>query len=557
MSDPKISRRSTLKLLGAGLASLWLPACSSPRRKQGALVRTDIDAISPINRCLGNGAPQAFSGDNPDEAHSLLWDKQAYVAAHGGDPKSEETVPLVIVGGGLSGLFSAYLLQEYKPVILEQAARLGGNAKGESWNGIDYAIGAAYFMEPDKGSPLEWHLTNLGIDKISRRRTFEDPVVWNNNRYYRFWEGETDPPHADQFQHLRKYFKDTLENANGLVFPEIPARTSEQRALFKALDRVSFREHMERLAGGRLHPHIETALEHFCWSSFGASFGSVNAAAGLNFYAGEFGPVVVTPGGNAAVIEKLLEKLLKTVPARNVRANSLVYDINAGADGVVVSYRDARGVLRAITARAVIVACPKFIAAAIIRDLEKERRAAIAKLEYHAYLVANVLLRTPIKDDFYDLFTIGQGTIDSRNIMAASMKQKATDIVLGTFARRDPARSVLTLYRGLPFTGGHRAMLEPDAYARFRVEFEAQIYDSILGLVGATKEQVVDIRLARWGHPLPVAATGLFADGMLDAIQKPFRERVFFVEQDNWALPAFETSVQEALHWAPIISRIC
>jgi hypothetical protein len=61
--------------------------------------------------------------------------------------------------------------------------------------------------------------------------------------------------------------------------------------------------------------------------------------------------------------------------------------------------------------------------------------------------------------------------------------------------------------------------------------------------------------VARWGHPLPVAATGLIAGGVVDRIRQPFRDRGFFVEQDNWALPAFETAATEALLWAPEIAK--
>jgi hypothetical protein len=31
---------------------------------------------------------------------------------------------------------------------------------------------------------------------------------------------------------------------------------------------------------------------------------------------------------------------------------------------------------------------------------------------------------------------------------------------------------------------------------------------------------------------------------------------VFFVEQDNWALPAFETAVTEALTFAPLVEGV-
>jgi protoporphyrinogen oxidase len=537
--------------MGLGMASLYLPGCSTAPKRAGEDSGVDFKAFSPIDRSLGAIAPRTFSGDQPEATHDILWAKEKYVSAHGGYPEAEEKVPLVIVGGGISGLCSAYLLRDLKPVVLERAERFGGNSRGESWQGLDYSIGAAYFMEPDKGSAIESLLNELGVKRISRVKTAEDPIVWQGRRYYHFWEGVTAPTQAAQFTKLLAYFKDTFHSRNGLEFPEIPARTPEQRARLKSLDGRSFRQHLEELVGGKLHPHIQTALEHFCWSSFGASCGEVSAAAGLNFYVGEFGNLMVTQGGNAGVAEKLLEHIGKSVPAGNLRSRSIVFDVRVTGEGVNLTYCDGQGVVRAIQARAVILACPQFVAGRLLRDTEPERVSAISKLEYRAYLVANVLLNKPIRDDFYDLYLIGDGTVDVEHIAAAAEKQKATDVVFGTFAKVDPARTVLTLYRSMPFSGGHRQLLDDDACRRFRAEFEAQIYGEILGLVGAREADVADIRLARWGHPLPVAAPGLFSNGVLDAIQKPFREKVFFVDQDNWALPAFETSVEEALYWAP------
>ena len=69
-------------------------------------------------------------------------------------------------------------------------------------------------------------------------------------------------------------------------------------------------------------------------------------------------------------------------------------------------------------------------------------------------------------------------------------------------------------------------------------------------------ENIVDLRIARWGHPLPVAATGLIANGTVEALRTPFHGRVFFVEQDNWALPAFETGVTEAITWSPEVAKV-
>ena len=39
--------------------------------------------------------------------------------------------------------------------------------------------------------------------------------------------------------------------------------------------------------------------------------------------------------------------------------------------------------------------------------------------------------------------------------------------------------------------------------------------------------------------------------GTVDRLRKPFRDGLFFVQQDNWALPAIETATAEASHWPP------
>jgi hypothetical protein len=114
---------------------------------------------------------------------------------------------------------------------------------------------------------------------------------------------------------------------------------------------------------------------------------------------------------------------------------------------------------------------------------------------------------------------------------------------------------VLTLYRALPYDSARAEALAPTAYNRYRQEFEAQIKDSILPLLKLKAEDIADLRLARWGHPIPVAAPGLIAEGVPEVLRKPFKDRVFFVEQDNWALPAFETALTEAQLWAPEVEK--
>jgi phytoene dehydrogenase-like protein len=554
---PKMNRRHAIKLLtGTGIA-LYL----SPKLEFSALAAgtTAISEISPINRGLGELAPRIWFADYPEKAHKVLWDKAGYIASLGKNiPQPKERVPLVVIGGGIAGLFSAYILRQHKPIILEQAPRFGGNSKGQSWHGVDYSIGAAYFIEPEADSEIDVILKELGVDKLWKLKSEEGPVAVNNKIFTDFWSGESaggDAHAKAQFVKLAEYFRKVNEGEE-ITYPDIPITDPEIVEYINELDRETFKAHLERIIGEPLVPQIEAAIEHYCWSSLGASSTEISAASGLNFYAAEFGSIAVLPGGNSAVAERVLERLASELPATNLRPDCLVYDVTTVADGVVVSYQDGGGNAHAIHAKAVVMACPKFVVNRVLTDIEPERKAAIQKLKYRSYLVANICIKGGGKAPFYDLYLLGEGTTKASDPRTSSDKQKVTDVIYANYAKGVAGSTVLTLYRGLPYDSARVEVLAPDSYQRYRAEFEAQLKNSILPMLKIAPDAIVDMRIARWGHPLPVAAVGLIADGVAETLRKPFKDRIFFIEQDNWALPAFETSLTEAQLWAPQVDNV-
>lgn len=556
MINEKISRRTAIKLItGTGVA-LYL----APRLELAAwAAEPSLAEVSPINRTLGEISPKIWYSDYPDRAHTILWDKAKHIASLGKKaPAVKERVPLVVIGGGIAGLFSAYLLRDHKPVVLEQAPRFGGNAKGQSWHGIDYSIGAAYFIEPEEDSEIANVLKELGVDKFWKIKSEEDPVAINGKIFKEFWSGETagnDPVAKAQFAKLKEYFEKVNEGEE-ITYPDIPITDPEIVDYVNELDRETFKEHLERIAGGPLVEHIETAIEQYCWSSLGASSTTTSAAGGLNFYASEFSNIVICPGGNAAIAERVLERLQSSLPKGSLRADALVYDVKVVEDGVLVSYQDGGGNPQVIHAKSVVMACPKFVVNKVLSDIEPERSAAIGKLKYNAYLTANVCIKGGGAAPFYDLYMLGDGKIDTANVRASAETKRVTDVIYANYAQGSAGSTVLTLYRALPYEGVRAELLAPTSYERYRQEFEAQIRESILPLLKIPNENVVDMRLARWGHPIPVNAPGLIADGVVDTLRKPFKDRIFFVEQDNWALPAFETSLTEAQIWAPEVDNL-
>lgn len=372
-----------------------------------------------------------------------------------------------------------------------------------------------------------------------------------------FWEGHTAPQKKRQFLALSKHFNDLWTSSNGKRYPSIPVEDASLRDWVNELDRMNFHEYLEKIVGGKLHPHIEATLEYYFWSTFGASHRELSAAAGMNSYAAEFGEIYATPGGNSGVAERFFSKTLASgVKAENFRTNSVVFDVEVDGDHVKIAYVDSAKRTRVIEAKSLIICSQKFIAAKMLQGMEPERSAAIKDLKYRAYLVANVLIDQVPERRFYDMFLLGEGKVDSRKPREEFARKGSTDVILATFAKAHPSKSVLTLYRGAPYDQGASEILGDGSFQKFHSEFEKQVFAEILPLLKIPGGSVIDLRVARWGHAMSLSEKGLIASGKTDILRKPFRDRVFFVHQDNWMFPAIETSLGEALHFAPQVEKI-
>ena len=398
-----ITRRKFLSLSGSTALALSLQGCA---RKQGGgpPVFSPLDLVSPIDRSPSAGAG-VFTGDDPTRGHAALWSRDAYLAARGGVPAPSEQAEVVVVGGGMSGLTAAFLLQERRPLVLEQAPRFGGNAKGESWRGIDYSIGAAYLLEPEEGSDVATLLSALGL--TGQRLEEEDPVLSEGIITERFFDGAWAGSDAAHVRRMAEYLR-AVWNEEGERYPEIPLGDDENAEYVRRLDRVTFRRHLEQIAKRPLHPRVDTLIEQYCWSSFGASANEISAAAGLNFFTAEFGTKLVFPAGNATVAEALVTRLTEVLPPQSLRTSALVVRVARGNDGVDVTYEDGGGTLRTVRAQWVVCACPKFVVKKIVDGLERRRVQAIERLRYRSYVVANLWLTRAPSRRFYDIYMLGE-----------------------------------------------------------------------------------------------------------------------------------------------------
>ncbi|MEQ1876891.1 MAG: FAD-dependent oxidoreductase [Bdellovibrionia bacterium] len=544
-----------IQLLGAGAASIYLGGCTSISKNTEPQVASDwIDLFGPVDRSLGDHIALNFSGDNPVMAHEILWNKKAFLAKHGALNRPVEEADLVIVGGGMSGLLTAYNLKDLNPLVLDQAPRLGGNSRAESWRGLDYSLATAYFAIPEEGTKIEKFFKDLEIDKILRVREANDPIFIDGVRYDDFWAKGTNEASKPQFQKLKKILEDTAKAENGEKYPNIPFDNDSDRKYVEKLDRMSFKQWAEKRLGP-LHPHVEAVIEYYFWSAAAASSTEISAAGGLNFFAADFGPIGVTPGGNAAIAKRILQDLAKTMKADRFRVNSLVFDVRVEKNHTLVSYWDGQAV-KTVKAKAVVMSCPKFVAQRAIEGLEKKRLEVYKSLRYRSYMLANLLIDESLEDSFYDLFFFHEGSLDTGKVRDSARRQRITDVVYGNYAKPRQPQTVLTLFRGYPYDEARSEILIPDAYPKYREEFDKQIRQEVLPQLKLHESKIVDLRIARWGHPLPLSEKGTISKGKVEWLRKPFKNRVFFVEQDNWMLPAFETCFYEADHFAPAIRKV-
>lgn len=545
-----LNRRTFIKSMGLFPLLPLLPGCHWAATERHTPEGDKLSLINPIDRTLNDHTPPIFTGDDFTLPHQILWNKSAYIDAIGGLPKPTRKEELVIIGGGMSGLMSAYLLRDKKPVILEQAKRFGGNAKGATWNGLHYSIGAAYLVKPQQDSALYKILSDLGILKDwAIKRGGDSHVVINGKSIEKFWQASSEPQYKAVYTKLYDYFMSFI-NEGGNVFPDYPTNDGKLRDYINQFDRENFKSHLERIIGTSLPENLATFLEHYCFSSLGGSASEISAAAGINFFAGEFLDVAVFPGGNAYIAEALLKNLYQKLPGNHLLAGCLVFDVRAEQNGVLISYIDANNQAQSILAEKAIMACPKFVAAKVIAQLPAAKLAAIAELEYRAYVVANLLINRPIKESDYDLYWLGPDTSDSNNVAQYAKSRGITDVINANFASPDPLKTILSFYQAFPYHGGRAELYANNVYSDMKAKISAQIKHEIYPYYQLSDQDIVDLRLTRWGHPLPLAAVGLLDRGIVDALRTPMDERIYFIEQDNWALPAIETVVAEAVYWS-------
>lgn len=540
----------------------WIDDFSRRRFLGGLAVLGAAPFWKSLDALAWQVSPRRFSGDDLDLSHKLLSNPAESIAAAGQPEDHQELHDVLIVGGGIAGLTVAFQLRDRRILLLEAAKEIGGVSKSEVWQGIDYAIGAAYIIDPDPETEDARELAGFKLlEELGLRVRGEDltrsggvqrrlsgdanHVVFSNRRVV---------PESEVYTvRNRRFFEHVLDSDD---YPSVPAADP---ALVEALDRISFRQFLGNAALQRKIYGRSTgvfsrlgweAIEYYCWGAFGTAAAETSAYHGLNFFAAEFGSVLVYPGGNAFIAKRLGERIRQANPEA-ITTGAWTLRIDRADDAwSVIAWKD--GKLHRYRARNVVFAAPLFLAPGIVPSLPEPQRKAIGSLEYRSYVVGNVLLRRPANSIFahrafrngYELTRVHGVDVARLPAKEISDRKVYSDAILADFASgRHATHAVLTVYRPYPYEAG-RAELADLSYDQIESEIRREVLAGF-GPHGLRAQDIEEIRIARWGHPMIVTRPGQLADGTMKLAAQP-QAGLYFAHTDVNGAPAYENALAAA-----------
>ena len=497
---------------------------------------SNLPSYSPLITLKSFTGTTEISGDSPDEAHEVFWNKDHFIKNKGGLPAPESSYDVVIVGGGLSGLSSAYHLRNKKVLMLEGNPRLGGNARVEKYKETYMSLGSAYVTVPEENGLIENFFKEIGVhNKFKKVPSGKHPILFKGEFVDSFWMGATDSDNAGEFKKVHDRLVDIYNNS----YPELPLIPGMDidRSELDRLDNLSLSKWV-RSEFGQIHPHIEEYFHQYCWSSFSTGYEDISAAQFLNFFTADLAGIQALPGGNGMIAVATLDKMKNS--HFTVTSNSFVVDIKEDGNGVYICYHTPDKKLKAVKANKCIVTAPKLVAKHVISDLNTVQKNAMDNMDYHAYLVANVLFKNHLEAKHYDIYSL-IGDVPKNNY-EDSKKRVFSDITYAHWANKNSAQnSAITLYLPLPYDMAQQYLFSPTLLEKYTARIQKAL-DPFLKKSGKSWDDVEGVRLSRYGHSVAVAGHGDIASGLLERAHQPINNKIFFANQDNWANPCFETS---------------
>jgi monoamine oxidase len=412
-------------------------------------------------------APNRLDGEGFGFCHSVR-DGDAPARAAGGASHD-----VIIVGGGPSGLSAAYRLRDLDVLLLEKEERFGGNCVLDEWRGVRMSTGGAFYTRSE--GALVSMFEEIGANGM--KVVGGDSLVIHGQPTRDFFRAG-----ADQLP-LPKAVRDDFKRSR----EELLARLEKSKP--EELDKVPFAELLKPYA-----VEVRKFWDAFGPSNWGGDTANTSGLIGCSSYkwaGGADDPRWTFPGGMAGGAHHLAEWLKPRLKER-MRPGAATYRIEREGKGALVHYVE-KGEPRAVRARTVIVALPKFFASRVVAELPAAQMEAMRAIRYAPYPVFNVCLESPGPEPAYDNFFIDTPFTDFI----------PADWILhsGNGPRDRP--TALTVYHPLP-EERRPELLEDEAVLAMADAVAEHLERHFPGTIA----KIAEIRAFRRGHPMYISAPG-------------------------------------------------
>jgi monoamine oxidase len=457
------------------------------------VVAGSVAAGCPVDLSLlaAPGPTPAVDGEHNEICHQVR-DGHAFSR-----PPASAKRDIAIVGGGMSGLSAAWFLRGQDFLLLEKEEHWGGNAYLEEYAGQAFATGTAYTSKKESG--VLQVCKELGIEPLPI--DCPDGLILNREFVPHAWREGLD--HLPYPQNVRDSFRKFKQE---MLKVDLMKR-------FRELDALPLTDLLKGYA-----PELKVWWDNYGPSNWGARAADTSALVGLgdfqDFAADEPDERVTFAGGLGAISRKLTERLHAS-HQDHMLAGATTVAVEQGKNDVTVTYVHD-GQLKAVAAKAVIMATPKFITRRLVTGLPPAQQDAMHQMRYAPYPVVNVIFDKTAFDGGYDTWCPGNAF---------------TDVIVADWViRNQPGyhrkNNILTFYTPLP--EAERARLLTEDGAR---DLAANVLRDWQKLLPGSNIDPLEVHIYRRGHPMFMATPGTYTK-LIPAARQPM-QRIFFANTDS------------------------
>ena len=404
---------------------------------------------------------------------------------------------VVIVGGGVSGLSAAHMLQHRDILLLEKEPHWGGNAYIMEYEGVAYATGAAFL---DKSEPSFQFAKDIGLQPLPIDNW--DGSIINGEFVADTWgEGIDKLPYAPDVREGFKKFKKEM------LAIDLKARRKE-------LFGMPFSDFLKGYPS-----EVKQWWDNYGRSNWGAATEDTAAEIGTNEIQTIAGPDrkddrYTWPGGLGAITKKLAE-ILQSRLADRMQAGATIVAVVPDKTEVQVTYMQGQE-LKTVAAKAVIMATPKFITRRIVQGLPQAQDDAMHQIRYIPYAVVSLIFDKPVFNKGYDTWCPGN---------------RFTDVIVADWVVRNQTGykqkyNILSCYT--PMAEEDRGYLLTESSARKMAE---NVLHDFQKLQSGMNVDPIEVHTYRRGHPLYMSTPKLFTE-VQPLVRQPM-DRIFFANTDS------------------------